>query len=153
MPALKPRYEAFCEHYAQHPNASLAAELAGYSGLNCDKQGWRLLRRPEIVARIAELRTEQAAIDSLNLPALLAKLTNAYHIANADSAPMAVARLVELEAKLALMFAKLRMHRPEDAPAAADALREEIEHEHARRAGMEAATRSRARSRAASSAD
>ena len=106
MPALKPQYETFCQTYAVHPNAGAAAEVAGYSPRNCDKQGWRLLQRSEIVARIAELRAAQAALDGLSLHALLAKLETAYHIASRNGEAMAVARIAEIGAKLPALFAK-----------------------------------------------
>jgi phage terminase small subunit len=106
MPVLKPKYEGFCRHYAMDPNASAAAVAAGYSDDNSQKQGWRLLQRPEIVARIAELRAERAARDSLSLPALLAKLDTAYRIASDSGNAMAVVRIAEAEAKLPALFAK-----------------------------------------------
>jgi phage terminase small subunit len=108
MPSLKRRYEAFCRSYAADPNASAAAMAAGYSDDSSEKQGWRLLQRPEIVARIAELRAERAARDSLSLPALLAKLDTAYRIASESGNAMAVVRIAEMEAKLPALFAKAK---------------------------------------------
>ena len=106
MPSLKPKYEAFCQFYAESPHAGIAAENAGYTGRNVDKQGWRLLQRPEIVARIAEIRAAQAAIESLSLIALLAKLEEACQIARHNSDAMALARIAEIQAKLPAVFAK-----------------------------------------------
>jgi hypothetical protein len=104
MPTLKPRYETFCQEYAIHANASVAADIAGYE--DGEKQGWRLLRRPEIVARIAELRAEQAALDGLSLHAQLSKLEAAFHVARDAGDAIAMARIVEIGARLPGLFAK-----------------------------------------------
>lgn len=106
MPILKPRYEAFCRSYAEHPNAGYAAEDAGYSGINVDRQGRRLLQRPEIVARIAELRAEQATLDGLSLHAQILKLESAYHIAYQEGDALALARIVKIGAELPALYAK-----------------------------------------------
>ena len=65
MPSLKPKYEAFCQFYAESPHAGIAAENAGYTGRNVDKQGWRLLQRPEIVAQISRWSRTHMPVDPL----------------------------------------------------------------------------------------
>lgn len=67
MPALKhAQYEKFCKMYVYGNSAGTAYKLAfGRGDDSSDKSGrasgWRLLQRPDIIARIAELR-EKAAI-------------------------------------------------------------------------------------------
>lgn len=57
------KMEAFCNHYLVDFNATQAAIRAGYSEDTAYSIGWENLRKPEIQARIAELRKD---IDSRN---------------------------------------------------------------------------------------
>jgi len=56
---LTPRQARFCEHYAARPVATRAAMMAGYSTHSAASQGWKLLRHPLVLARLAELREER----------------------------------------------------------------------------------------------
>jgi hypothetical protein len=60
MPRLaNPRHEAFCQEYRSYGNAAEAAREVGYDPDHAANQGYRLLRRPEITARIDELNAEE----------------------------------------------------------------------------------------------
>ena len=54
------RQRRFAEIYAAEPNATRAAEAAGYSGKTAYSQGQRLLKNVEVATHIRELQ-EQAA--------------------------------------------------------------------------------------------
>lgn len=56
---LNAKQEAFCQHYARKANASWAAREAGYSVKTAGSQGFDLLKKPEIEARITAIRTER----------------------------------------------------------------------------------------------
>jgi MoxR-like ATPase len=56
---LTPRQEAFCRHYAARPVAARAAMLAGYSSQSAGNRGWKLLRHPLVLARLAEIRAQE----------------------------------------------------------------------------------------------
>jgi phage terminase small subunit len=107
MPALKPTYEAFCQAYVANPNATAAAQAAGYLLDHAHQQGYRLMRRPAITGRIAELRQAQAERECLTPEALLSKLDAAFHAALKNDQPAAAARIVEAQAKIATMFMKM----------------------------------------------
>lgn len=106
MPALKPAYEVFCQSYVANPNATFAARDAGYHPDYAKQQGYRLLRRPVIAGRIAELRAEIAERECLTPGAMLAKLENAFRAALKKDQPAAAARIVESQAKLVGQLAK-----------------------------------------------
>jgi phage terminase small subunit len=106
MPSLKPTYEAFCQSYVANLNAALAARDAGYVQEYANRQGWRLLRRPLVQRRIAELRTELAERECGTPAALLAKLETAFRASLKKDQPAAAARVVETQAKLVGMLAK-----------------------------------------------
>lgn len=56
MPALKnAKYERFCRAYVTNHNAGDAAQAIGTPARSARQSGHRLLQRPEIAARIAEL--------------------------------------------------------------------------------------------------
>ncbi|MCD6073238.1 MAG: hypothetical protein K0Q70_121, partial [Rhodospirillales bacterium] len=73
---------------------------AGYEHANRFTQGYRLLRRPEIAARVLELREEVAARECQSVAVLLAKLEGAFNTAIKDGNPYAAVRIIELQAKL-----------------------------------------------------
>ncbi|MCD6074538.1 MAG: phage terminase, small subunit [Rhodospirillales bacterium] len=106
MPALKPEYEAFCQAYLINSNATRAARDAGYAPDHAHQQGYRLLRRAPIVRRLAQLRTELVERECLTPDALLAKLETAFQAAMKKDQPIAAARIVEAQAKLAALVAK-----------------------------------------------
>jgi phage terminase small subunit len=105
MSRLKPTHEAFCRSYAANPNATLAALEAGYAQIYAAQQGWRLLQRPRVRDRIAEMRIELAERDCATPAALLAKLETAFSAALEKNQPLAAARVVETQAKIAGMLA------------------------------------------------
>lgn len=57
--ALNARQEAFCQNYARTPNATQAAKDAGYSERTAYSQGFDLLKKPEILSRVSDIRTER----------------------------------------------------------------------------------------------
>jgi len=61
---LHPKHEAFCRKYNARGNATEAARDAGYSYENSASQGYRLLKKPEIQARLAELAAQDAEADA-----------------------------------------------------------------------------------------
>ena len=125
MRKLKPKYEAFCRSYVDHANAGEAALAAGYAHLNRYHQGAELLARPQIVARIREMRSALAQRESLHVESLLAKLEVAYGQALHQKNTLAAVRVIELQAKLAGFVGPRRDERGEkiaDVLAEADAL-------------------------------
>jgi len=101
MPALRKRqHEEFCHLYVANPNAGSAALSAGYEHANRFTQGYRLLRRPDIAARVLELREEIAARECASVGVLLAKLESAFATAVKDGNAHAAVRVIELQAKL-----------------------------------------------------
>lgn len=54
---LSPKQENFCQAYLTDFNATRAAKVAGYSEKTAYSQGFDLLKKPEIQARITELRS------------------------------------------------------------------------------------------------
>ena len=117
MPAirkLKPQYEDFCRSYSEGSNAFGAAVAAGYSRKSAYNTGCRLLTRPEIVARIQDLRRILAERESLHAPALRAKLETAYAQAVAAKNPLAIVRVIELQAKIAGLVGPKRDGRVSD---------------------------------------
>ena len=97
---LKPKYEDFCRFYLANHNAAAAARNVGYSVDNAHQQGHRLLRRPAILRRLAELRAALVERECRTPDALLAKLEAAFAAALKKDQPAAAARIVESQAKL-----------------------------------------------------
>lgn len=60
MAGLTPKQERFCEEYLVDLNASAAARRAGYSKDTAASIGGENLQKPEIAARITELRKERS---------------------------------------------------------------------------------------------
>jgi len=63
----KQRIEVFCRAYIIDLNATSAAKQAGYSEKTAYSQGHDLLKKPEVMARIAELQKKQC--DKLDITA------------------------------------------------------------------------------------
>lgn len=61
---LHPKYEAFCRAFHHGDNATEAAREAGYSYESAAAQGYRLLKRTDIQARLAELQAQDDADDA-----------------------------------------------------------------------------------------
>ncbi len=59
MPALRGRYEKFCQEYAVDYNGTQAAIRAGYEEKSARQQASRLLSQEEILNRIMELQADQ----------------------------------------------------------------------------------------------
>ena len=95
------RHEAFCHHFVLYGNASRAALEAGYSVLACKNQGYRLLRRPEVKARIAAIHRAMGADITRDFDVLLGKLEAVYRRAVDGGYLNAAARVVELQARMA----------------------------------------------------
>ncbi len=96
-----PRHEAFCQHFVLLGNAAYAAIDAGYARPSARNQGYRLMRRPSIRARIAEIRRVLARAYCLDAEVLLGKLEAVYQRANEHHFFHAAARCVELQARIA----------------------------------------------------
>ncbi len=96
-----PRHEAFCQHFVLLGNACYAAIDAGYARPSARNQGYRLMRRPAIRARIAEVRRVLARAYCLDAQVLLGKLEAIYQRANEHHFFHAAARAVELQARIA----------------------------------------------------
>ena len=100
MNRLKPRHERFCLTFVECANAALAARAAGYAPASARNAGYRLLRQPRIVSRIADIQKETAHAHCRNVDVLLGKLETIYRRAVDDHHFAAAARAVELQAKL-----------------------------------------------------
>ena len=96
-----PRHEAFCQHFVLRGNAACAAIDAGYARPSSRNQGYRLMSRPAIRARIAEIRRVLARAYCLDAEVLLGKLEAIYQRANENHFFNAAARAVELQARIA----------------------------------------------------
>ncbi len=96
-----PRHEAFCQHFVLLGNAAYAAVDAGYARPSSRNQGYRLMRRPAIRARIAEIRRVLGRAYCLDAEVLLGKLEAIYQRANENHFFHAAARAVELQARIA----------------------------------------------------
>ena len=72
--ALSPQKERFCLEYIQDYNATKAAIRAGYKAKNAAKQGCKLMKDPEIRARIKELQEETCKRLMINQDHIILKL-------------------------------------------------------------------------------
>ena len=98
---LNPRHEAFCQYFVLGGNATYAARSAGYAPQSCNNQGYRLMRRPRIRARVAAIRSELAHAYGLDAHVLLGKLEALYQRAVEDNCVHAGVRAVEAQARIA----------------------------------------------------
>lgn len=57
--ALNAKQEAFCRSFAGHGNATRAAKEAGYSPKTAYSQGFDLLKKPEVRARIETINADR----------------------------------------------------------------------------------------------
>lgn len=116
---LHPKHESFCEFYSVSHNATEAARAAGYSYENAAGQGYRLLKRPEIQARLDAMAAEDderfarqaaerdehrarlAALRATEAEALLAKLDPVYEHRMESEDFAGVMKVVALQARIA----------------------------------------------------
>ena len=98
---LRPRHEAFCQYFVLGGNATYAARAAKYSPESSRNQGYRLMRQPRIVARIAAIRRGLARAYAIDAEVLLGKLEAIYQRANEDHHFHAAVRAVEAQARIA----------------------------------------------------
>jgi len=98
---LRPRQERFCQLFVVLGNASDAAWQAGYSFPERRNQGYRLLRRPAIQARIAALQRDLARTLNMDAEVMLGKLESVYRRAVEGEYLNAAARVVEVQARIA----------------------------------------------------
>jgi hypothetical protein len=101
LPSLNGRQEAFCRHYAAGWTAERAAERAGYSHRSAANQGYRLLRRPDVLARLSQLYAQLAGETQLGTTALCAKLEAIYRSAMNRGEYGAARSAVALQGRLA----------------------------------------------------
>jgi hypothetical protein len=100
MPKLSnPRYEAFAQATASGAPLADAYEDAGFRGER--SHAWRLARRGEVVARVDELRREQADLDEARPTAVIVALVRLARAAESLNTPAGVreARLTLLDAQ------------------------------------------------------
>ncbi len=98
---LRPRHEAFCQYFVLGASATYAARAAGYAPPSCKNQGYRLMRQPRIIARIADIRRGLARDYALDAQVLLGKLEALYQCAVEDHHFHAGVRAVEAQARIA----------------------------------------------------
>jgi len=96
-----PKHELFCRNYAVFASGARAARTAGYAYRTAKWQAMRLLKRPDIQARLAERRAEIAREYSLDAAVLLCKLEAVFIQAYEDRDHKAAARVVEAQARVA----------------------------------------------------
>lgn len=97
-PKLRPKQEAFCEHFVATGNAAEAARKAGYSARMARCQGHRLVKDARVKTRVRQL---QAALGARIDPALiLGRLENLYRLAERDGAYGSAARILVLQGRL-----------------------------------------------------
>jgi hypothetical protein len=97
---LTARQEEFCRHYAAQPVATHAAALAGYAEEFAKNQGYRLLKNPLVLDRVAQLRAERGVRYTLERDTMHDKLEALFFDAlNARNHAAAVAAL-RLQARL-----------------------------------------------------
>jgi phage terminase small subunit len=119
MLLLHPKYERFCRIFFEDGNATEAARDAGFSYEHAATQGYRLLKRPDIQARLAELASEEdaaearaiaerdalraklAAMRATEAETLLAKLDPVYERRLAARDDAGVMKVIALQARIA----------------------------------------------------
>ena len=100
MKQLKTRQERFCRKYVELGNAAAAARSAGYTPEWSNNTGYRLIRHPRIMRRIAEIEAETGEAHCDTRDVLLGKLETVYRHAIVDHHFSTAARAVDLQARL-----------------------------------------------------
>ncbi len=98
---LSRRREAFCRAFAAHGNAARAAREAGYEARTAYSQGNRLLKTPEVRARIEEIDAERAEAAAAERGRLTARLEDVCARAIERGALGVAVRAIEAEARIA----------------------------------------------------
>ena len=93
--------EAFCAAYVFCPNGAEAARRAGYSAHSARKQACRLLKKTNILSRIAELRVDLGAGNRIDRDTVMAKLETLYCQAMEAGDRRVALRAAEAQARLA----------------------------------------------------
>ena len=82
--AFSQRHEDFCLAFTEYANAAVAARWAGYAPASSHNQGYRLLKRSDIRARIGEIRQTMGEEGCAGRDILLGKLETVYNRALED---------------------------------------------------------------------
>ena len=77
--ALNDRQQRFCEEYVVDLNATQAAIRAGYSEKTAYSKGSALLKKVEVQARVAELKTDKSAETKLTAAYVISGLMDNYN--------------------------------------------------------------------------
>jgi hypothetical protein len=100
MAQLKSRQERFCRKFVEFGTATAAAVAAGYAPKYASNAGYRLMRHPRILRRIAEIETEAGEAHCDTRDVLLGKLETVFRRAVVDHQFATAARAVDLQARL-----------------------------------------------------
>lgn len=88
MPALKGKYERFCQEYVIDYNGTQAAIRTGYEEKSARQQASRLLAMDEILDRIRELQAEQVKRLSISQDYVVLELLDTYKCCRAATPVM-----------------------------------------------------------------
>lgn len=95
MARLVPRQERFVEEYLIDLNATQAAIRAGYSPRTADKQGWQLLEKPRVIARVREALAERSKRTGINQDRVVRELARIAFVNAPELINVADATLLE----------------------------------------------------------
>ena len=99
LPPLTFRQEAFCRHYAATGNAAGAARAAGYAEGSARQTGHDLLERPDIAARVRDIRQAWRAVEREEAQILLGRLEQAWDVAVEKGSATLMLRVVRLSCR------------------------------------------------------
>jgi hypothetical protein len=100
MKPLRTRQERFCRKLVEYGCPTTAARAAGYAPKSASNAGYRLIRHPRIVKRIAEIEAEKGEAACADRDVLLGKLETLFRRAIVDHHFATAARAVDLQARL-----------------------------------------------------
>jgi len=100
MKQLRTRQERFCRKFVEYGCPTTAARAAGYAPKSASNAGYRLIRHPRIVERIAEIEAEKGEAACADRDVLLGKLETVFRRAIVDHHFATAARAVDLQARL-----------------------------------------------------
>jgi phage terminase small subunit len=106
---LSPREEAFATAYTSigspaYSNATAAAAEAGYAEASARTQGWKLLQRPDVRRRIAEIHRQNMSRNYLTVDKVLSDLEHLRRKSEEKGDISTATRCVELQGKYLVMF-------------------------------------------------